>query len=58
MLAGTAAGLLVAWDGSKYAGRGASLIGASLLAAALARLILPERYVGPAGDPPKSFLRV
>jgi hypothetical protein len=46
VLAGTAAGLLVAWDGSKDAGRGASLIGASLLVAALARLILPERYVG------------
>ena len=46
VLAGTAAGLLVAWDGSKYAGRGASLVGASLLVAALARLILPARYVG------------
>jgi hypothetical protein len=46
VLAGTAAGMLVAWDGSKYAGRGASLIGASLLAAALARLTLPARYVG------------
>jgi hypothetical protein len=46
VLAGTAAGLLVAWHGSKYAGRGAGLIGASLLAAALARLILPARYVG------------
>ena len=46
VLAGTAAGMLVAWHGSKYAGRGASLIGASLLAAALARLILPARYVG------------
>ena len=46
VLAGTAAGLLVVWAGSKYAGRGASLIGASLLAAALARLILPARYVG------------
>jgi hypothetical protein len=38
--------MLVAWHGSKYAGRGAGLIGASLLAAALARLILPARYVG------------
>jgi hypothetical protein len=46
VLAGTAAGMLVAWHGSKYAGRGAALIGASLLAAALARLILPARYVG------------
>jgi hypothetical protein len=47
VLAGTAAGMLVAWHGSKYAGRGAGLIGASLLAAALARLILPARYAGP-----------
>ncbi|MGH3177064.1 MAG: DUF3017 domain-containing protein [Streptosporangiaceae bacterium] len=46
VLAGTAAGMLVVWQGSKYAGRGAALIGASLLAAALARLILPARYVG------------
>ena len=38
--------MFVAWHGSKFAGRGASLIGASLLAAALARLILPPRYVG------------
>ena len=28
VLAGTAAGMLVAWHGSKYAGRGAALIGA------------------------------
>ena len=47
VLAGAAAGILIAWQGSKYAGRGAALIGASLLAAALARLILPARYVGP-----------
>ena len=46
VLAGTATGMLVIWHGSKYAGRGASLIGASLLAAALARLILPARYAG------------
>jgi len=47
VLAGTAAGMFVVWDGSKSAGRGASLIGASLLVAALARLILPVRYAGP-----------
>jgi hypothetical protein len=47
VLAGTAAGMFVAWHGSKYAGRGAALIGASLLVAALARLILPARYAGP-----------
>ena len=46
VLAGVAAGMFVIWQGSKYAGRGASLIGASLLAGALARLILPERYAG------------
>ena len=46
VLAGAATGMLVAWQGSKYAARGAGLIGASLLVAALARLILPERYAG------------
>ena len=46
MLAGVAAGMFVIWQGSKYAGRGAGLIGASLLAGALARLILPARYAG------------
>jgi Protein of unknown function (DUF3017) len=46
VLAGAAAGMLIAWQGSKYAGRGAALIGASLLVGALARLILPERYAG------------
>ena len=43
VLAGTAAGLLVA---SQYAGRGAAVVGASLLVAALARLALPPRYAG------------
>jgi hypothetical protein len=46
VLAGAATGMLIACQGSKYAGRGAALIGASLLVAALARLILPERYAG------------
>jgi hypothetical protein len=46
VLAGAAAGMLIVWQGSKYAGRGAGLIGASLLIGALARLILPERYAG------------
>ena len=46
VLAGAATGMLIAWQGSEYAGRGAALIGASLLVAALARLILPERYAG------------
>ncbi len=47
VLAGVAAGMFVAWKGSKYAGRGAGLIGASLLAGAVARMILPARYAGP-----------
>jgi hypothetical protein len=46
VLAGVAAGMFVTWKGSKYAGRGAGLIGASLLAGAVARLILPPRYAG------------
>jgi Protein of unknown function (DUF3017) len=46
VLAGVAAGIFVAWKGSMYAGRGAGLIGASLLAGAVARLILPARYAG------------
>ena len=46
VLAGAATGMFIAWQGSKYAGLGAALIGASLLVAALARLILPERYAG------------
>jgi len=46
VLAGAATGMLIAWQGSKYAGLGSALIGASLLVAALARLILPERYAG------------
>ena len=46
VLAGVAAGMFVIWQGSKYAGRGAGIIGASLLAGALARLILPARYAG------------
>jgi hypothetical protein len=46
VLVGVAAGMFVAWTGSKYAGRGAGLIGASLLVGAVARLILPARYAG------------
>jgi hypothetical protein len=46
VLAGAATGMLIAWQGSTYVGRGAALIGASLLVGALARLILPERYAG------------
>jgi Protein of unknown function (DUF3017) len=46
VLAGVAAGMFVIWQGSRYAGRGAALVGCSLLAGALARLILPARYAG------------
>jgi hypothetical protein len=46
VLAGVAAGMFVIWQGSKYAGRGAALVGCSLLAGALARLTLPARYAG------------
>ena len=46
VLAGVAAGMFTAWQGSRYAGRGAALVGCSLLAAGLARLILPPRYAG------------
>ena len=45
-LAGAAAGLLIAWRGASYAALGTGVLGGSLLAAALARLILPERYAG------------
>jgi hypothetical protein len=43
-LAGAAAGLSLAFSASRYAGRGAGLVGCSLLAAGLARLVLPPRY--------------
>ncbi len=46
VLAGAAAGMFVVWQGSKYAGRGTALVGCSLLAGGLARLILPPRYAG------------
>jgi Protein of unknown function (DUF3017) len=46
VLAGTVAGLLVASQGSRHAGRGAAVVGAALLVAALGRLALPPRYAG------------
>jgi Protein of unknown function (DUF3017) len=46
VLAGVAAGIAVAWQGSKRAAPGVAVVGCSLLAAALARLILPDRYAG------------
>jgi len=47
VLAGAAAGLFVAWQGSRDAARGAALVGCALLAGAVARLVLPPRYAGP-----------
>jgi hypothetical protein len=46
VLAGVAVGLLVAWDGTTYGYRGTVIVGWALLAAALARLVLPPRYAG------------
>ena len=46
VLAGAVGGLLVAWLGTQRAGRGAGVVGGALLAAALARLVLPPRYAG------------
>ena len=45
VLAGVAVGVLLALEGS--AGRGMGLLGGSLLAAGLARLVLPPRLAGP-----------
>ena len=46
VLAGLAVGLFVTWQGSQYAGRGTALVGGVLLAAAVARLVLPPRFAG------------
>ncbi len=46
VLAGVAAGLTLAFNASRDAGRGAGLVGCSLLAAGLARLVLPPRAAG------------
>jgi Protein of unknown function (DUF3017) len=46
VLAIAGAGLYLAWQGSRYAGRGAALVGVALLVAAAARLALPPRYAG------------
>jgi hypothetical protein len=45
-LAGVAAGVFEVCQGPRYAGRGAGLVGCSLLAAGLARLVLPTRLAG------------
>ena len=36
----------IIWQGSQHAGQGAAVVGAALLVAALARLVLPPRYAG------------
>jgi Protein of unknown function (DUF3017) len=46
VLAGAGAGLFFAWQGSRYASLGTALVGGALLAAALARLLLPPRSAG------------
>jgi hypothetical protein len=46
VLGGAAAGLYMAWQGARQAGRGAGVVGVALLAAAVARLALPPRYAG------------
>jgi Protein of unknown function (DUF3017) len=46
VLAGAVTGLFVAWQGSRYAGQGAAVVGGALLVAAVARLALPPRYAG------------
>ena len=46
VLAGAAVGMVVIWQGSQHAGQGAAVVGAALLVAALARLVLPPRYAG------------
>jgi Protein of unknown function (DUF3017) len=46
VLAGVAVGLSVAGQGSRHTGRGAAVVGGALVAAAVARLLLPPRYAG------------
>ena len=46
VLAGVAIGMFVVWLGSTYAGPGTAIVGCSLLAGALFRLVLPARDAG------------
>src|SRR5690349_7698544 len=46
VLAGAAAAMFVVSKGSAYALRGIAVLGGTLLAAALARLLLPNRFAG------------
>jgi Protein of unknown function (DUF3017) len=55
VLAGAAAGFFVVWQGSRYVGMGTGIVGCSLIAAALARLVLPPRYAGLLASRGKGF---
>ena len=55
VLAGAAAGMFLTWQGVSYAGRGAALLGGSLLVAALLRLVLPARYAALLSSRRKAF---
>ncbi len=46
VLGGAVAGLFIAAQGARHAVLGAGVVGAALLAAAVARLALPPRYAG------------
>lgn len=46
VLAGAAVGMFIVSRGSAYATRGTAVLGATLLAAALTRLVLPNRFAG------------
>jgi ferric-dicitrate binding protein FerR (iron transport regulator) len=46
VLGGVAVGLLFAWHGTTYGYQGTEVVGWALIAAALARLVLPPRYAG------------
>jgi Protein of unknown function (DUF3017) len=46
VLAGVAVGMFIIWEGSQHASRGAAVVGGALLAAAVARLVLPPRCAG------------
>jgi hypothetical protein len=54
LLAGVAAGTYTAWQGPDHVGHGAGIVGACLLAAALGRLVLPPRWLGPLSTRRKS----
>lgn len=55
VLAGVGAGVFVAFQGSRYTGRGTGIMGGALLAAGLIRLALPPRYAGPLASRSKAI---